>query len=554
MRELAPSDLPQPAPAPVAGPPGEYAPIPALTSIRAFAAMAIVLLHLGLATGVHVVPASWVLTQGLSVFFVLSGFILAYRYPSLPSGRNTARYLIARVARIWPLHLFTLFVVALLQPIPFQYSAGAVGFLLNAFLLHAWVPIYKYYASFNSPSFSLSIELFLYACFPLLIRGKRWAVKLGVPLLLAAGMIFLADRVLPSGSRVDAAGLAYNHPLSRLWEFAVGIAAAAVWRRVRARKMPSRSVVTALELIVVAAVVANVAMATRLISAVDAGLGLGARLWIANAGLTALPIAALLVLLALQRGLVGRVLSWPPLVLFGDISYSTYLLHGILLLLVVYRWDVFRRLSDAQLAATFCAMVLVASYLSWALIEVPARALLLRLSDKLLNRPGVARQGQWRIRATWKGLATCAVVVIGITALLYSARSRSAFVDLQPVTGRAIGVVERIDGSPPRNGVATVRDGDSISVSGWAVDSAFRSSVRGMLLTIDDGRQSWLRGGLQREDVVSRTRDGRYRFSGFEGTVETGELGPGTYTLELRAVLYRPEGYVRLAPLRLRVR
>ncbi len=537
-------------------PTGESAPIPALTSIRAFAAMAIVLLHLGLATGVHVVPASWVLTQGLSVFFVLSGFILAYRYPSLQSGRETARYLVARIARIWPAHLFTLCVVALLQPIPFQHSVGASVFFLNAFLLHAWVPIYNVYASFNAPSFSLSIELFLYACFPLLIRGKgkSWILKLGVPLLLAIGMIVLADRVLPPSSRVDAAGLAYNHPLSRLWEFAVGIAAATVWRRVRDRTTLSRSVVTGLELTVVAVVLANAAWATRLITAVDDGLGLGARLWISNAGLTALPIAALFVLLALERGLVSRVLSWRPLVLFGEISYSTYLLHGILLLPLVYRWDVFRRLTDAQLAATFCAMVLVASYLSWALIEVPARALLLRLSDGLLNRTGVDRQGLWRIRATWKGLATCAVVIVAIAALVHSGRSRSAFADLRPVTGRAVGTIERIDQSSVRNGRASVQQGDSARVSGWAVDAAFRSSVRGVILTIDGSRTAWLRGGLERPDVVNRTRDGRYRFSGFEGTVNTSQLEPGTHTLEAKAVLYRPEGYLELPRLGLQVR
>ena len=514
--------------------------------------MGIVLLHFGLATGVRVLPASWVLTQSLSVFFVLSGFILAYRYPSLQGTRETARYFIARVARIWPLHVFTLVVVALLYPIPYQESVGPPVFLLNAFLLHAWVPIYNVYASFNAPSFSLSIELFLYACFPLLIKGGRrsWILKLGIPLLIAATMIFLADRVLEPGSRVDAAGLVYNNPLPRLWEFAVGVGAASVWRRLRDRATPSRSSATILELGAVALVTANAANVTRLLAAVDDGLGTGARLWISNAGLTALPIAALLVLLALEKGLVSRLLSVRPLVLFGDISYSTYLLHGILIVPVVYRWDVFRRLPDAQLAASFVATVLVASYLSWALVEVPGRAFVLYASDRFIrHRP---TQGQWRVRATWKGLATCAIALAAIAGLVYTNRSRSAFDDLVQVDGRAVGEIERVDGSPVRDRRAAIGRDDSVPISGWVIDSRQRSPIRGVLVELD-GTTHWLRGGLERADVAGRFRDGRYRFTGFEGTVDTSDAKPGTHTLTARAVLYRPEGYLELPSVQLQV-
>lgn len=531
--------------------------IPALTSIRAFAAMGIVLLHFGLATGIKVHPTSWLLTQSLTLFFVLSGFILAYRYPSLETGRSTARYLLARIARIWPLHLVTLAVVVLLSPIPYQVSVGAPTFFLNAFLLQAWVPIYSVYGSFNAPSFSLSIELFLYSCFPLLIRGKRWTwvLKIGGPLVIAIVMIVIADRVVPATSRVDAAGLVYNHPLPRLWEFAVGIGAASVWRRLRDRAPLSRWIATGLEVAMVALIVTNLATA----SALGDDIALGARLWLTNSGLATLPIAALLVLLALERGLMSRILSWRPLVLLGDISYSTYLLHGILLIPVVTRWDVFRRLSDVQFAASFVAAVLVASYLSWAIIEVPARAAFLNVSDRIMARVGsrddaaARRRGQWRVRATWKGLATCAVVLTAIAGMIVaSGRSGSPLDDLPRLGGRAVGRIDRVDGSTPESGVAVIRRTGRIKVSGWAVDPTLRSSVRGVLVTVGN-HTAWLRGGQERGDIVRRTGDARYRFSGFTGTITLDDLGRGSHRLEAKAVLFRPEGYVRLAGLQLEI-
>src|SRR5690242_19654398 len=77
----------------------------ALTSLRFVAAALIVLGH---SQGTFGIPkdawAPFVMSQGVSFFFVLSGFILTYVYPSLKLF-GIRRFLLARFARIWPAHI-----------------------------------------------------------------------------------------------------------------------------------------------------------------------------------------------------------------------------------------------------------------------------------------------------------------------------------------------------------------------------------------------------------------------------------------------------------------
>ena len=67
---------------------------------------------------------------------------------------------------------------------------------------------------------------------------------------------------------------------------------------------------------------------------------LGTQSWVGNAGWTWLELAgipafgcaAFITVLALQQGLISRVLSLPPFILLGELSYAIYLIHVILVL------------------------------------------------------------------------------------------------------------------------------------------------------------------------------------------------------------------------------
>src|SRR5580693_9914155 len=153
--------------------------LPALTSLRFFAAFHVVIFHL-LATQVVRGPdwfqkLSSVGYVGVSFFFVLSGFILVYTY----AGRNLSLkdFWRARFARIYPAYAFSLlftapffFFAVLKLDIPFfawpkVHLKLASGLVIT--LLQAWVPPAA--LTWNSVAWSLSVEAFFYLLFPFLI-------------------------------------------------------------------------------------------------------------------------------------------------------------------------------------------------------------------------------------------------------------------------------------------------------------------------------------------------------------------------------------------------
>ena len=138
----------------------------ALTSLRFVAAALIVIHHSrGLFGFGEYLLFPFQLDQGVSFFFVLSGFILAYAYPNLNGFKNISRFLLSRFARIWPAHVVAFLLLCLLFPSPFEWYSlrGYNPFLLagvNLFMVHGWIPIETYFFSFNNVSWSISTEFF----------------------------------------------------------------------------------------------------------------------------------------------------------------------------------------------------------------------------------------------------------------------------------------------------------------------------------------------------------------------------------------------------------
>ena len=98
--------------------------IKALTGLRVIAAMWVVLFHFRPLSreaapdfSESLAPVLNCGAQGVDLFFVLSGFVLAWNYldtlgPSF-SPQATLRFLWLRLARVWPVYLVTLHIAAL---------------------------------------------------------------------------------------------------------------------------------------------------------------------------------------------------------------------------------------------------------------------------------------------------------------------------------------------------------------------------------------------------------------------------------------------------------
>ncbi|QXQ08103.1 acyltransferase [Sphingosinicellaceae bacterium] len=348
--------------------------LPQLTSLRYFAALLVMVSHLDFLKQSTAAPLRRIYDGflhegycGVSFFFVLSGLILSHAYrDALLSRRITVTaYLARRAARILPMH----WLVAL----PFiAWLALAEGrpiepllVTLNLLLLHAWAVPGTLHFSLNGPSWSLSVEMFFYAMFPLLILLPR-AVLARIATLQFTGIaaMALAAAILVPGFSPDIEWLFYVNPLVRLLEFITGMLVYDAWRQGHLRAWAG----TRFELVLVALVPACMAGFVAL----DVPLPLR---W----QLAYLPLAAALVFVfACGDGMISRGLRSRVLVGLGEASFSLYLIHRPIFTLVA---RLSQPLSPAAEIATAGGLLAGCSLLSIVVhrhVEAPVTARLNR--------------------------------------------------------------------------------------------------------------------------------------------------------------------------------
>jgi peptidoglycan/LPS O-acetylase OafA/YrhL len=116
--------------------------------------------------------------MGVSLFFLLSGFILAYNYLDATANRRTTRreFWIARLSRVYPLYLLAWLIAApsailhmFVQPYASSLKFASLP-LLSVLALHAWIPSWA--MDWNSPSWSLCCESLFYLIFPLIFLRR----------------------------------------------------------------------------------------------------------------------------------------------------------------------------------------------------------------------------------------------------------------------------------------------------------------------------------------------------------------------------------------------
>jgi peptidoglycan/LPS O-acetylase OafA/YrhL len=343
----------------------------ALTGLRFVAASMVFVLHS------VPQPEKWLaLDQGVSFFFVLSGFILTYIYPDLPNFAAVKRFYIARIARLWPLHLLTMLFVVGIAGIP-SFEA----LVLNASLLQAWVPIQRIYFSYNAVSWSISTEVFFCLAFPSLIPSleKTWYWKLFGSAFLVLALIAacnLTGLPLFSLDAVSAHGLLYIGPLARIFEFIAGMCCCLLWRTLQARAFDSDFWLFTLA--EGSAIALTMVLLLYPFPFAHPVIGPAGVLWIIRT--SAIPgFCLIVVVFAFGRGLVSTLLGSKLLEFLGEISFAIYLVH--LLVIGAYRSQFKEALAVSPPAdfAITVAITLLAATAIHLLIERPCRSLIIGL-------------------------------------------------------------------------------------------------------------------------------------------------------------------------------
>lgn len=346
----------------------------ALTGLRFVAALYVFLFHM------HIrwpLSDNWfvsnVLNQGaigMSIFFLLSGFVLTYRYRD--GTTSTRSYLLNRFARIYPVYVAAAVVtlpwfgVSLgsgsFEDVGLGLFRGALLLLSNIFLIQAWFP--QFFPMWNvGASWSISVEAFCYVLLPFFLPAL---VKLSWKQLKGVAAVCIVLAALPGLSaklfETPAAGIFYSLPIFRLPEFVLGCCVCLAWSRGRLKPLGTLAQVLVLS-------------------------GFGLYLGIAGPTLPlyvghnwiALPVIAVATLcLAYGKGAFAALLSTRPVVWLGKVSYCFYSFQVLIIVLLIGHHD--RWVSrvpvlgnNLALAVTAFAVLLVLAAAAHHWIEEPAR-------------------------------------------------------------------------------------------------------------------------------------------------------------------------------------
>ena len=294
----------------------------ALTGIRFFAAYYVVIFHsrlygMLLASG-HRAAGNFFASGYLAVplFFLLSGFILAYTYQGqIEQAGDHRRFLEARFARIWPVYAVSL----LLSSVP-SFTFPALGSGLAALaMVQAWNPFDMGLAgTWNLVCWTLSVEALFYLLFPFFQvwierRGSKFQLGTICAMILLCVAINSSSRTL--GYTPYGVFRFIPLPVVHLPEFFTGVTLGNYFLRLLSlqRVRQGGQILRGDGAWTYAALVLSIALLCR-----------AADHW---TSLIVAAFSALIFGLAAERTLLSRMLSTRLMLLGGGISYSVYLMQ-----------------------------------------------------------------------------------------------------------------------------------------------------------------------------------------------------------------------------------
>ncbi|MCB1510146.1 MAG: acyltransferase [Hyphomicrobiaceae bacterium] len=342
-----------------------------LDALRFLMAFCVVLFHYEILISPHLAPEHRLFgafDAAVDFFFMLSGFVICHVYGHAQwNMANYASYLWRRLARIYPLHLLTL--VACLAVIALAAKSGMKVNNLGRYdladlpaqllMVHAWGV--SDHLSFNTVSWSISAEFFVYLLFPLLatvVRAAGWVRAAVVVIVLMATLSFVTSTV------IEPHWLRRSYDFGALRALPTFTAGIVLWHLCHQTNRPTRAV-------------ANWFAA---IAAIVLAMGL----MLLQQSREALLIAFAAAIVAVARAeatapLSGRIANL--LQTLGNASYGLYMLH-LMIGMAIFKIAVPRigLLRDMPLlaAALALAISLVAAIASYRVFEAPVRRLLTR--------------------------------------------------------------------------------------------------------------------------------------------------------------------------------
>ncbi|WP_198038265.1 acyltransferase family protein [Skermanella stibiiresistens] len=375
-----------------------------LDSWRGVCAILVALMHFPFLGHQYMLPFVRDSYLFVDFFFVLSGFVITHAYGGkLGDWRSAGRFMVRRIGRVWPLHIFALSLFVALelakyllaghlggaQHAPFTGATSIETLFTNIFLIHA-TGIHDVPASWNGPSWSISAEFIVYGLFALvtIAFGSRRAVVLVVlSAVCAAVLLTLSPKYMNAAMDFGLARCVFG--------FTVGHLVYLLHQR-QARQSGG---------------------VPKYGSWIEAACLTLVGLFIAKVGQTPLSVTAPLLfgvvvhVFASGDGIFTGLLSTRPFRLLGELSFSIYMMHGFLIEMLLKLagalekttgWPVKVTLPDESVVVSagglwatdtfilpYLAAVVIVSWFTYRLIELPGQRLFnnLRIARPRIEAP-----------------------------------------------------------------------------------------------------------------------------------------------------------------------
>lgn len=341
-----------------------------IESLRGVAAMMVVLYHLvellkvPLPTSLDVIRSHFGL--GVPFFYLLSGFVLAYGYGDALGGRSEiVAFYVRRLFRIAPLFYAMLLVWVVSSWLVWGKVYSSQTYFLNLTFLYGLVP--GYHESIVWAGWSIGVEMLFYLVFPV--------VACLLPGMLSSAVGFVAACVLSAAVRnsLEAAGLgsyAYMNLGTHLPFFFSGILCYRIWQRAGFAVHPGWGK----GMLLAGLGLAVVLVEWGVLHDYFVGLRFGAlerNIWAVAFGLILLSACFW----------ANPVLDRGPLLQLGRFSFSVYLVHPFLMLLLI-KLEFVQGLKSAvpHPWTNFIVSVVLTVSLIWAVSAMTYRA---------IERPGM---------------------------------------------------------------------------------------------------------------------------------------------------------------------
>lgn len=346
-----------------------------LTGLRFIAALYVFLFHIHINWPLTAQPfLKNILDQGaigMSLFFILSGFVLCYQYSDRPTVSYT-EYLINRFARIYPIYLLAAVVTLPWFGIPSEAGAtvgtltaiaqGAMLVLVNIFMIQAWFP--QLFVLWNiGGSWSISVEAFCYVLLPVALPFMARLSRSNLRIVIAICIILAAiPGLFVKLFETSAPFSFYSMPIYRLPEFLSGVGICLLLYKYGVRRVG-----TVGQLLIIVLFASYLGKWGPLLP-----------IYVGHNWITLPVMTFMILMLVTGKGIFSALLSNRAFIWLGRISYCFYSLQALMLRLIMTYHEplvsAFPALSNNRYLGAVAFVILVAlSAAAYYLIEEPCR-------------------------------------------------------------------------------------------------------------------------------------------------------------------------------------